>query len=172
VDVGVIGGPVAAEAAKLEFAARVGPHLAAMARLAARVAPATDRDDIVQEALLRAWRRWPTYDAERGTLLSWLLAIVADQGRRARSRSRWVRLEGVSVAVTDPAAPAVLGDHDLERALRRLSGRQRLAIDLYYFVGLDVATTAEVMGCAPGTVKATLHQARARLRDLVGSTHE
>jgi RNA polymerase sigma-70 factor (ECF subfamily) len=164
VDVGVIGGPVAAEAAKLEFAARVGPHLAAMARLAARVAPATDRDDIVQEALLRAWRRWPTYDAERGALLSWLLAIVADQGRRARSRSRWVRLEGVSVAVTDPAAPAVLGDHDLERALRRLSGRQLLAIDLYYFVGL--------MGCAPGTVKATLHQARARLRDLVGSTHE
>ena len=49
-----------------------------------------------------------------------------------------------------------------------LSRRQRQAVDLHYFVGLDVTTTAEVMGCAPGTVKATLHQARGRLRELLG----
>ena len=57
---------------------------------------------------------------------------------------------------------------DLERALTSLTRRQRTAVDLYYFTGLDVVTVAEVMGCAPGTVKATLHQARARLRDLIG----
>ena len=59
-------------------------------------------------------------------------------------------------------------DIDLERALDRLTDRQRSAVDLHYFVGLDVTTVAEVMGCAPGTVKATLHQARARLRELLG----
>jgi RNA polymerase sigma factor (sigma-70 family) len=57
---------------------------------------------------------------------------------------------------------------DLERALDDLSRRQRQAVDLHYFVGLDIATVASVMGCAPGTVKATLHQARARLRVLLG----
>jgi DNA-directed RNA polymerase specialized sigma24 family protein len=31
---------------------------------------------------------------------------------------------------------------------------------------------AEVMGCAPGTVKATLFHARARLRELVGDDDE
>ena len=59
-------------------------------------------------------------------------------------------------------------DLDLERAVDGLSRRQRQAVDLHYFVGLDVATVAEVMDCAPGTVKATLHQARARLRELLG----
>ncbi len=65
----------------------------------------------------------------------------------------------------DPASPA---DLDLERALHRLTARQRTAVELHYFVGLDVASIAAAMSCAPGTVKATLHQARARLRDLLG----
>lgn len=155
-------------AAEREFTARVEPHLAAMARLAARVAPRGNRDDVVQEALIRAWRRWSTYDDLRGSLLGWLLAIVADQGRRARLRSRApVRLDSDGAG---PCGELVAADLDLERALARLPSRQRLAIDLYYFVGLDVATTAETMGCAPGTVKATLHQARERLRSILGET--
>ena len=39
------------------FAAWVRPHLPAMARLAARLAAAADRDDVVQEALVRAWTK-------------------------------------------------------------------------------------------------------------------
>jgi RNA polymerase sigma factor (sigma-70 family) len=53
---------------------------------------------------------------------------------------------------------------DLERAISHLPKRQRLAVDLYYFVGLDIAETAAAMGCAPGTVKSTLADARGRLR--------
>ena len=67
-----------------------------------------------------------------------------------------------------PAVPDVTLDVDLERAIVRLSGRQRTAVELYYFVGADVATCAQAMGCAEGTVRATLHQARARLRELIG----
>jgi len=59
-------------------------------------------------------------------------------------------------------------DIDLQRAIRVLPPRQREAVDLYYFVDLDVAAIAEVMGCAPGTVRATLHQARAALRAQIG----
>lgn len=157
------------EADPYEFAAWVEPHLPAMARLAARLAPPGDGDDVVQEALLRAWRRWETYDARRGTPLAWLLTIVADRARRHRRRrqsARWALIDepgGVEDDGTDHAR-----DLDLERALRSLSRRQRMAVSLYYFVDLDVATTAQVMGCAPGTVTATLHQARERLRELLG----
>jgi RNA polymerase sigma factor (sigma-70 family) len=70
--------------------------------------------------------------------------------------------------VVATTAESVAADVDLERAVAALSSRQRLAVDLYYFVGLDVATCAQVMGCAEGTVKATLHQARGRLRALLG----
>lgn len=105
----------------------------------------------------------------RGSELGWLLAIVGDQARRRRSRSRPRSLP------LDPAAGAVLdrvGEVDLERAIAQLSTRQCLAVDLYYFVGLDTASCAEVMGCAEGTVKATLHHARVRLRALLDERSE
>ncbi len=147
-----------------EFARWVQPHLTVLARYAGRQVDAADRDDVVQEALIRAWQRWSTYDESRGTAAAWLLGIVADRCRRHRTRRPAPLVE----LVEQGAAPERPVDVDLERAITRLSGRQRQAVDLHYFVGLDVATAAEVMGCAPGTVKATLHQARARLRELLG----
>ena len=148
-----------------DFADWVEPHLPAMTRFAGRLVPSADRDDLVQDALVRAWRRWPTYDPARGAPLPWLLAILADQGRRSRVRSR-----PHALPLPDDGQPVDLtpADLDLERAIAGLSARQRIAVDLYYFVDLDVATVAAVMGCAPGTVKATLSQARTRLRELVG----
>jgi RNA polymerase sigma factor (sigma-70 family) len=146
-----------------DFARWVEPHLTVLARYAARQVAEADRDDVVQEALIRAWQRWSTYDADRGAPVAWLIGILADRCRRHR-----VRTPASVVVLVEEGAPPSTPDVDLERALDRLSGRQRIAVDLHYFVGLDVATTAEVMGCAPGTVKATLHQARARLRELLG----
>ncbi len=148
-----------------EFAVWVEPHLPAMTRFASRLVPSADRDDLVQDALVRAWRRWSTYDTARGRPLPWLLAIVADQGRRKR-----VRLAAPSLQLHEAASTAELepADLDLERGIAQLSARQRTAIDLRYFVDLDIATIAEVMDCAPGTVKATLHQARTRLQEVLG----
>lgn len=162
----LIGGRVeGAGGSAHDFADWVEPHLPAMTRLAGRLVPTAERDDLVQDALVRAWRRWPTYDPARGAPLPWLLAILADQGRRSRVRSR-----PRALPLPDDEHPAELAaaDLDLERAIAELSPRQRAAVDLYYFVDLDVAAIATVMGCAPGTVKATLSQARTRLRELVG----
>jgi RNA polymerase sigma-70 factor (ECF subfamily) len=158
------GRDMAERASREDFARWVQPHLTVMTRYAARQVGAADRDDVVQEALIRAWQRWSTYDDSRGTAAGWLLAIVADRCRRHRTR----RPSGQVVELVEHAAPPSPHDLDLERAIAGLARRQREAVDLHYFVGLDVATVAEVMGCAPGTVKATLHQARARLRELLG----
>jgi MFS family permease len=71
-----------------------------MARLAARLGGGADRDDLVQEALTRAWRRRETFDPGRGTPRTWLLAIVADQARKARRRRRpEVATNGIDAAV-------------------------------------------------------------------------
>lgn len=145
-----------------EFGAWVEPHLPALARLAARLAPDGERDDVVQAALERAWRKRSTFDPARGTPLAWLLAITADQARRARRRSRPLALVTTSVPVG-----SIDERLDLEAAVDRLSERQRLAIDCVYFVGLSVAEAAAVMGCAEGTVKSTLSDARARLAQLL-----
>ncbi|HZZ97499.1 MAG TPA: sigma factor-like helix-turn-helix DNA-binding protein, partial [Jatrophihabitantaceae bacterium] len=59
-------------------------------------------------------------------------------------------------------------DLDLRAALGKLSRRQRLAIELHYYLGFPLAEVATLMDCAEGTVKSTLSDARARLRHLLG----
>jgi RNA polymerase sigma-70 factor (ECF subfamily) len=152
-----------------EFAAWVQPHLAAMGHLAARLGVPSERDDLVQEALTRAWRKRHTFDAERGAPRTWLLAIVADQARKARRRRR----PDVSSNGAHPVVAPVDGDRvDLERAIAQLAPRMREAIDCVYFVGLTVAETAAVMHVSEGTVKSTLAKARAHLQTRLEVSHD
>jgi DNA-directed RNA polymerase specialized sigma24 family protein len=145
-----------------EFGDWARPHLRAMTLLAARLSSETERDDVVQEALSRAWAKRSQFDARRGTPAAWLLAITADQARRARRRVRPLALFAAGAPVRS------IDDRlDLELAVARLPERQRLAIDCFYYVGLSVAETAAVMRCAEGTVKSTLSDARARLARIL-----
>ncbi len=146
-----------------EFAAWVEPELSKMSQLAARLAPNGDRDDVVQEALVRAWRNRGQYNEGRGTAATWLLAITADQARRARRRRRPFALVGEIMVPSSSLDDQV----DVEAAVARLAKRQKLAVDCFYFVGLSVVETAAVMRCSEGTVKSTLSDARKRLRHLL-----
>lgn len=147
------------------FGEWVRPHLARMANLVARLAPGTDRDDVVQEALARAWAKRRQFDATRGTAANWLLAITADQAAKAKRRARpTTPLDAGHDRAVDATSDRTV---DVERALTRLTARQRLAIECVYFVDLTVAQTATVMRCSEGTVKSTLADARARLRQLL-----
>jgi RNA polymerase sigma-70 factor, ECF subfamily len=145
-----------------EFTAWVSPHLVVMANLAARLAGPADRDDVVQEALTRAWRKQHTFDPTRGTPRVWLLAIVADRATAARRRRH------AHASISDLQSPAMNAPDgtrvDLLRALDALPARMRLAVDCFYFVGLTISETAAVMGISEGTVKSTLAAARDHLR--------
>ncbi|PZS16786.1 MAG: RNA polymerase sigma factor [Pseudonocardiales bacterium] len=157
------------------FADWVGPSLLAMTRLARRLAPHADPDDVVQDALVQAWQKWDQFDPTLGTPSNWLLAITADRARDARrKRVRRLHVVDETALAPDAAAPAsnVAADLDLDQAIGKLAGRQRLAVELHYFVGLSVGETATVMGCAVGTVKSTLSDARARLRQVLGDDDE
>jgi RNA polymerase sigma-70 factor, ECF subfamily len=147
-----------AESGAVEFAAFVEPHLPKMFHLAERRAGAANCDDVVQEALINAWTKRAQFDARRGSLAGWLMAIVADQARKSWRRRLTLRSLGGT------AEPSVEDHLDIERAVQALAPRQRLAVDCHYFCGLTVAETAAVMRCSEGTVKSTLADARARLR--------
>src|SRR3954471_4598664 len=66
----------------------VRPHLPAMTRVAAAFVTSDAVDDVVQEALLRAWKRSETFDPARGTPQAWLVGITANQAVRHRTRFR------------------------------------------------------------------------------------
>lgn len=147
-----------------DFGSWVGPHLLPARRLAARLAP-YDAEDVLQDALTRAWRRRDTYDAARGPVSAWLCGIVADQCRQRRRRREPEPVEMLPPAMRDDAAGV-----DVELAIRRLAPRQRQVIELHYFAGLTVAEVASALRISDGTVKSTLSDARARLREMLEVT--
>lgn len=152
-----------------DFGEWARPSLLAMTRLASRLAPRADAEDIVQDALARAWRKREQFDPDRGTATTWLLAITADQARSARrAHDRRLRIVDDTADVPDVGRADRLADLDLERAITTLGERQQLAVHLHYYLGLTVDETAAVMDCAVGTVKSTLFDARARLRAVLG----
>lgn len=140
------GRSVGATANASAFADAVRPHMAALVRLAARIAPGNSPDDVVQDALIRAWRHRSQYDPKRGAFSSWIMAIVANKARRAAKRAwHMPRM---------PAPPAAVSSEerlDVEAAVRRLPPRQRLAVQWYYFAGLSIGDTAAVLEDGVGT---------------------
>ena len=156
------------EASDLHFRAWVEPHLAVMRRVAVREVGSAGADDVVQEALIRAWRRRETFDLNRGTVRTWLLAIVLDRARRqARHTTRWARPLGEEhdeESQTPRSAAAVEQRLDVEALVRQLAPRQRQAVVLHYLADLSVEEIAVVLGISPGSVKTHLRQARSRLQ--------
>lgn len=142
----------------------------AMRRFAFTLVGPDDADDVVQDAAVRAWNKWTQFDPSRGSPRAWLLAIVADQVRSRRRRRRAPVLtelppEVLTFPDLDPAAIDV-GHH-----VERLPDRQRAAVILFYYLDLSVAEMASVMGCAQGTVKSTLHDARTALERSLGGSY-
>jgi RNA polymerase sigma-70 factor (ECF subfamily) len=143
------------------FTAWVRPHLAVLRALADRQVGPTTGSDVVQETLLRAWRRRDTFRPDLGTPRAWLVAILLDQARRHRLRS--LRRPGTAQLVEAAAAP-VAERIDVERAVARLPRRQRQVITLHYLADLPVAEVAAVLGIGESSVKTHLGAARSALR--------
>jgi RNA polymerase sigma-70 factor (ECF subfamily) len=145
-----------------EFAAWVRPHMAVLTALAVRQVGASDADDLVQETLLRAWRRLSTYDPARGSARAWLAGILFRSAPRRRPRDVSAGLLGVPGSVPPP-------DHDdeLERAVTSLPLRQRQVVTLHYLADLPVDEIAAALGISAGSVKSHLFDARANLRKVL-----
>jgi RNA polymerase sigma-70 factor (sigma-E family) len=128
-------------------------------------------EDLTQETLLRVWRHW-----SRVSTMSrpdrWALRVAFNL---AKSGFRRVRIARRVAALSDPAHAAAAAEADatdaiaVRAAVATLPSRQRAAVVLRYFNDLSVADTAEILGCAEGTVKALTSQAVANLRRSIGA---
>jgi RNA polymerase sigma-70 factor (ECF subfamily) len=133
-------------------------------RYVARRVPRDAVQDVVSETFLIAWRR---HGEERGEPLPWLLGIarrVAATQRRGSARrealSERLRAER---PLPEPARGVEASDPRLSQALACLPERDREALVLIAWDGLDHRTAAQVMGCTTGSLTVRLHRARRRL---------
>lgn len=145
-------------------------HGAAMLAYAASLT--NDRaaaEDVVQEALLRAWRHPDSLVNGKGSVRGWLLTvvrnIVIDRARARQSRPPEVAETPGRDPVEPDHAERVTQRLELMGALERLPPHHRDVIEHVYVRGYSVSETAEKLGVPPGTVKSRAHHALRALRE-------
>src|ERR1700732_1515248 len=180
----------APEGAVLEYTRELEKFLAEIERRAFRMAQVALRDtddalDVVQDAMLKLtrsyasrpsaeWRPlfyrilengirdWQRRRTVRKRVMTWLPGPKEDPDHEAQDP-----LENVADAA--PAIPERLmpgqARQQLEQSLRALPARQREAFMLRNFEGMDVAETANAMGCSEGSVKTHYSRAVHALRE-------
>jgi RNA polymerase sigma-70 factor (ECF subfamily) len=149
------------------FVARHQDRLFRLARV--WLADAEDAPDVVQEVLMRSYTGLRRF-AFRAQPTTWLVRttrnVCHEFNRRRPAMSNALAPEPIAPETPDHYHSRRQIAGKVHRLIARLPDRQRDVVVLRLFEELSVADTARVMGCRPGTVKALLHKAVARLQVL------
>ena len=146
------------------------PHLRAVARgLCGRPDMA---DDLVQEALLKAWAAQARF--EPGTSMrAWTFVILRNayltDMRRNRFRGDYDETVAERILVAPAAQEGPLHLSDMHRALLQLPPERREALLLVGAGGFSYEEAAQICDCAVGTIKSRVGRARATLSAMIES---
>jgi RNA polymerase sigma-70 factor, ECF subfamily len=136
-------------------------------------------EDLVHDAFVTAWRKIRLFDAARGSVRSWLLAIVRnraiDRTRANRPSIEIGEADAQALLPTGPnptwaAALVRLTTVQLRTAIASLPDEQRQAVELAYFGGHTYREIATMTGVPQGTANGRLRLALGKLRDALQQT--
>jgi RNA polymerase sigma-70 factor (sigma-E family) len=124
-------------------------------------------EDVVQEVLIRASKRWDQLQALDHPEL-YIRKMIVNEYLSWRRRSWRSQPRGSADEVDDRVIPDHAGQYAERDALRtelgKLPRRQRAVVVLRYYQGLSDTEIADVLGCKPGTVRGYASRALAALR--------
>ena len=139
-----------------------------------------EAEDAVQETLLRAYRAIDRFDG-RAELSTWLYRICINVSLNTLRRRKRGTVDVDDPRVPEPAADPHQGQTDprgalqsqqlyrrLAEALDQLSPSLRATVVLVLIEGVPQKDAAATLGCSEGTIAWRVHEARRRLRDLLG----
>jgi RNA polymerase sigma-70 factor (ECF subfamily) len=139
-------------------------HWRRLLALARSIVADLEAEDVVQEGLLKAWRKLGTLREDRA-FGAWLTRIVANTAvAKARRRRIFEPIDGVALKAVDSSV-----DHriDVGRLLARLAPRQRAVLHLTTVEGLTDHEIGEALGISRSSVRVHRLRARRRLAEIV-----
>ena len=121
-------------------------------------------EDLVQEALVKAHRRWSRIDRPGAYVKKAVLRQYLSWRRLRSSGERPVDADLDSADDRTDIAEQVADRHALRALLKTLPRQQRAVLVLRFYEDLDDATIADLIGCSPVTVRAHASRGLNRLR--------
>jgi len=138
----------------------------------------TEADDIVQESFIRVWKNIQRFD-EKQKFSTWFYKIVTNlclDRLRALKRSR-SHFSSTEKDLDNPMPADSLNverlssNKDLADIIRSLTSnlplKQKVVFTLRDLQDLSVEEVCEITGMGKASIKANLHHARKRIRDLL-----
>jgi RNA polymerase sigma-70 factor, ECF subfamily len=161
-----------------QFTAHVLPHLDRLyGFVCRRLGDKTDAEDVLQDALVRAWQKRDQLRAE-GAFRAWIYRVlISSIQEHQRRRRRLVPITSIEDAVERhlaAGAPSPLdsaldrASHEqLAKALRMIPDDFALAVELADLEDMSYRDIAEVLGVPMGTVMSRIHRGRRLLAGVL-----
>ncbi|WP_051084820.1 sigma-70 family RNA polymerase sigma factor [Kribbella catacumbae] len=136
-------------------------------------------EEVTQEVMVEVWRTATRYDADRGSLTSWILTMAhrraIDRVRSEQSSTDREQAVAAASSITeyDEVAEAVTTNLEVEQVrhcLSSLTELQRESVTLAYYGGYSYREVAELLDAKLATIKARMRDGLIRLRDCLGVT--
>lgn len=130
----------------------------------------SDSEDLAQETFIRAFRQIGSFRGD-ASFSSWLyrIAINTCLNWKKAGQRREVMHQELTASENEPATDHVLAER-VQEALLALNPKQRAAIVLTTYDGLNHAEAARVLGCSETTVSWHIFMARKKLKEILGTT--
>jgi RNA polymerase sigma factor (sigma-70 family) len=115
-------------------------------------------EDVLQEAFLKIWKSFDSYDESKGRLFTWMINIcrnlaidkIRSKEFRMRSATEGLEYNGQAGFSTEAFNPEHI---DVREVLEKLNPEQKQIINLMYFEGFTQSEIAENYNIPLGTVK-------------------
>lgn len=131
-------------------------------------------EDILQEAFVKIWNNFSSYDKTKGRLFTWMMNLTRNltiDTLRSKGYKKQTKISSDENSVDylqDTSSGVERFDAmGIRKQLANLKADQRLVIDLAYFNGLTQDEIAKEIGIPLGTVKTRMRTAISELRKML-----
>lgn len=146
-----------------EFEQRVRACTQKLFRVCYAILPErADRDDAIQEALIKAWRKRGTLRDE-AVFEAWLIRITMNECKNILRHRK--RMPTAELNESIPASNDNIPDLALHNALQNLDFKLRMPVVLHYVEEYTISETARLLELPLGTTKHRLKQAKMILKE-------
>ena len=124
-----------------------------------------DADDVVQNALLRAWDKRSSFSGKTDALSAWVVKIVISESynflRKKSHREKVLQYFSPETPEENTALEA------LDAAITQLPELYRDTIHIALLSNLTIEESSQILGCSPNTLYQRIHKAKNMLREII-----
>lgn len=130
-----------------------------------------DARDVLQEVFLRVWRNIDSFKGE-SRLFTWLYRIASNEAirfleRKQRQLDHQMNIQEMLIHELE-TSPYISGEEielKLQKAILKLTDKQRLVFNMRYFDDMSYESISEIMESTVNSVKVMYHYAKTQLKE-------